>query len=141
MRWLLALVLMLIAAGTSQAADGPKASGTIDGKSLKIAETSVAEGVKAACRLLESCRDESLDQADERLRATQGDHLRFVLANPVTVTVMGEKLEVSELLIRQPLNTGVLWVQSEGKWRRFAKFEFQRVGPFESWLEQAPRAD
>jgi hypothetical protein len=121
--------------------DAPKASGTLDGRQVTFSEKRVAEGVKATVGLLESCHDESLYHADELKKARQGDHVRWVFPKPITADVMNEKIEFSELVIRLPLNTGVLWVRTGDKWRRYSKFEFQKQPPFEAWLRTAQQAE
>lgn len=140
MRCTLAVVL-LFAVAVRGADDAPKASGTLDGKQVKFPAKGVAAGVKATLGLLESCHDESLYQADELKKARQADHIRLAFAKPVAATVMGEKVEVAELVFRQPLNTGVFWVRAGDKWRRYAKYEFQKEAPFATWLRQAQPAD
>jgi hypothetical protein len=141
MRNVLLAVVVLVTANACRAEDAPKASGTLDGKKVKFPEKSVADGVKAAVGLLESCSDESLYQADELKKAEQGDHVRLVFAKPITVTVMREKVEVSELVLRLPMNTGVFWVRAGDKWRRYSKYEFQKEKPFAAWLGEVRPAD
>lgn len=137
MRCALAMVVVLFAAVAQGTDEPPKASGTLDGKRLTFPEKGVADGVKAAVGLLESCHDESPYQADELKKAEQGDHVRLVFAMPVAVTVMRVKLEVSELVFRRPLNTGVFWVRAGDEWRRYTKYEFGKQAAFEAWLKQA----
>src|SRR5262249_18318398 len=98
MRCGLATLVVLFASVAHGADDAPKATGTLDGKQLKFPEKGIADGVKATVGLLESCHSESLYQADERKKAEQGDHVRLVFPKPITVTVMNEKVEVSELV-------------------------------------------
>ena len=141
MRYALGVVFVLLAAAVSGAGDPPTASGTLDGRKLKFPEKGIADGVKAAVGLLESCSDESLYKADELRKAEQGDHVRLAFAEPITVTVMGEKVEVSELVFRRPLNTGVFWVRTGEKWRRYSKYEFRKEEPFAAWLREARPAE
>ena len=129
------------ASGTVAVDDGPKASGTLDGKKVQFPAKGVAEGVKATIGLLESCHDKSLYQAEERKKAERGNHVRLMFPKPITVTVMGQKVEVSELVFRLPLNTGVFWVRTGDKWRRYSKYEFRKEEPFVAWLRQAQPAD
>ena len=129
------------ARGTVAVKDLPKASGILHGKKVMFPGKSVADGVKAAVGLLESCHDESLFQADELKKAEGGDHVRLVFAKPVTVTVMGANVEVSELAFRLPMNTGVFWVRTGDKWRRYSKWEFEKEKPFAVWLREAEPAD
>ncbi len=122
------------ASGTLAIDDLPKVSSTLGGKQLKFPEKGIADGVKATVGLLESCCDESLYEAAELQKAEQGDHIRLAFPKPITVTVMHKKVEISELVFRRPLNTGVFWVRSQDKWRRYSKYEFQKQKPFMAWL-------
>jgi hypothetical protein len=141
MRCALATVVVMVVAGAGAADDAPKVTGTVDGKRLTFPEKSVADGIKATLGLLESCHDESLYHADERMKAEQGDHVRLEFPKPVAVTVMGKEFEISELVLRRPLNTGVFWVRTGGGWRRYAKYEFPKEEPLAAWLRQARSAD
>lgn len=137
MRSILLAVAVLVTAAACQVGDTPKATGTLDGKKVSFPEKSVADGVKATVGLLESCCDESLYQADEFQTARRGDHVRLVFAEPITVTVMEERVEVSELVLRLPLETGVFWLRSGDKVRRFTKYRYQMEVPFVAWLREA----
>ena len=139
MRCALAM-LMLFAAMARGADDVPKVTGTLDGKRLTFPEKGIADGVKATVGLLESCHDESLFQADELQTAETQDHVRLEFAKPIKVTLMGKEVEMSELLFRRPLNTGVFWVRAGDKWRRYTKYEFKKEEPFEAWLRTAQSA-
>ncbi len=134
--------LVVLLAAVAPAADGaPQATGTLDNKQLAFPEKGIPDGVKATLGLLESCHSEGLFQADELKQAEKGDHIRLVFPKPVTATVMDEKVEVAELVFRRPLNTGVFWVRTGDKWRRYSKYEFQKEQPFEQWLRQAQPAN
>jgi hypothetical protein len=135
------MVVVFIAAAAHAADDSPKASGRLGGEPVLFPEQGIADSVKAAIGLLESCHDEILYQADEFRKALQGDHVRLVFAKPITAGVMNEKIEFSELVFRMPLNTGVFWARTGDKWRRYSKFEFQKEEPFTAWLRQARPAD
>jgi len=137
MRSSLAMLVVLLAAVAYGADDAPKASGTLDGKQVKFPEKAVAQGMKATVGLLESCHSESLFEADELKKALRGDHVRLLLPKPITANVMNEKIELSELVFRLPLNTGVFWVRAGNKWRRYSKYEPQKERPFEVWLREA----
>lgn len=138
MRCLLVGVLVLFVTAAHGAEVPPKATGSREGKQLTFPEKGLFAGVKATISLLESCSDESAYKAEDLKKAEQGDHVRLVFAKPVTVLVMRQKLEVSELVFRQPLNTGVFWVRTGEKWRRFSKYTFDkaREDAFEAWLDQ-----
>ena len=139
MRCTLATIAILFA--TQGAEDAPAASGVLDGKRVAFPAKGVADGVKAAAGLLASCHDKSRFDADELKRARQGDHVRLVFPRPIAVEVMGARVEVSELLVRQPLNTGVIGVRAGGEWQRYAKYEFPKEAAFAAWLRQARPAD
>jgi hypothetical protein len=137
MRNVLFVALVLVTAAACRAEDTPKASGTLEGTKVKFPEKGIAEGVKATLGLLESCHDKSLYEADELKQAKEGDHIRLVFAKPITVRVVNEDVEVSELVFRLPTNTGVFWLRSGDKWRRYSKYEPQKVEPFLTWLREA----
>ena len=141
MRTVLVVTLVLVTAVACRAEDTPKASGILEGKKVKFPEKAVADGVKATVGLLESCHDSSLYEADELKKAKQGDHIRLVFAKPITVRVVNEDVEVSELVFRLPTNTGVFWLRSGEKWRRYSKYEVQKEEPFRAWLREAEPAD
>ena len=141
MRTILLAVFVLVTANICRAEDSPKATGIRDAKSVKFPNKGISDGVKATVGLLESCHDESEYQADEFKKAEQGDHVRLVFAKPTAVTVLGEKIEVSELVFRLPMNTGVFWLRSDGKVRRFTKYEPEKEDPFATWLKEAQPAD
>lgn len=141
MRNVLVAAVVLLTANVCRGEDSPKASGTLDGKRVKFPEKSVVDGVKATVGLLESCHSESLYQADELKRALQGDHIRLVFAKPITVRVNNEQIGFSELVFRLPMNTGVFWVRTGDRWRRYSKYEFKKEKPFAAWLREAQPAD
>jgi hypothetical protein len=141
MRCVVTAVVVLFAAAAHAAVDSPKASGHLEGKPVMFPEKGITDGVKATIGLLESCHDGSLYQADEFKKALQGDHVRLVFAKPITARVTNEKTEFSELVFRLPLNTGVFWVRTGDKWRRYSKYEFQKEEPFTAWLRQGRPAD
>jgi len=141
MRNVLIAAVVLLTANPCRADDVSKASGTLDGKGVKSPEKSVADGVKATVGLLESCHSESLYQEDEFKKALKGDHIRLVFTKPVTARVNNEQIEVLELVFRLPMNTGVFWVRTGDKWRRYSKYEFEKEKPFATWLREARPAD
>jgi hypothetical protein len=141
MTTLLAIVAVLCGTVAQGADDAPKASGIRDGKRITFPAKGIADGAKAAVSLLESCHDEGLYQDNERKLAEQGDHIRLVFAKPIPVTIMGKKIEMSELIFRLPSNTGVFWVRDGDTWRRYAKYEFQKEKPFTTWLREARSED
>lgn len=135
------LVLLFVASACPVADDAVRVSGRIDGKKVHFPAKGVAGGVKATIGLLESCSDHSLVSLDELRKAREGDHVRLVFAKPIPVTVMEQKFEASELVVRLPLNTGVIWLWSGTKVRRYAKFEHETAKLFETWLREAQPAD
>jgi hypothetical protein len=137
MRNVLVAAVVLLTANAYSVEDAPEASGNLDGKRVKFPEKSVADGVKATVGLLESCHSESLYQADEFKKALQGDHIRLAFAKPITARVNNDQIEFSELVFRLPMNTGVFWVRTGDKWRRYSKYEFEKEKPFAAWLREA----
>jgi hypothetical protein len=133
------------ASGTVAVDDLPKASGTLDGKKVQFPAKGVAEGVKATIGLLESCHAISdgtiAYTAADLKKAQQGDHVRLVFTKPITVTVLGNKIKVLELVFTQPLNTGVFWLRSGDKVVRCTKYEFEKQRRFEAWRNEAQPAD
>jgi hypothetical protein len=130
---ILAVFLLVSATAVHGANDAPRATGIIEGQKVKFPEKGIAEGVKATVGLLESCCDESLFQAAELQKARQGDHIRLVFPTPISVTVMRDKLDVSEVIFSR----GVFWLQSRNTFRRYSKYRFEKVKPFEEWRQQA----
>src|SRR5258708_4247287 len=114
--------------------EGTKASGTLDGTKVRFPAKSIAEGVKATITLLESCHsinDGTIPYTDADLKnAQQGDHVRLVFAKPFKV--FDGKVEVSELVFTQPMNTAVFWLRSGEKVGRYTKFEYQKGRAFEA---------
>jgi hypothetical protein len=141
MRCVVATVVVLFAAAAHAADDSPKSSGRLEGKPVLFPEKGIADGVKATIGLLESCHGESLYQADEFEKALQGDHARLVFAKSITARVLNEKIEFSELVFRLPMNTGVFWVRTGDKWRRYSKYDFPKEEPFTAWVRPARPAD
>jgi hypothetical protein len=142
MRCAAVLTVVVLFTAVAQGADGaPQVSGTLDGKPVKFPKKGLADGVKATVGLLESCHSESVYQADEFKKALKGDHVRLVCAKPITARVMEKEVEIAEMVFRLPMNTGVFWVRTGDKWRRYSKYEFQKERPFVAWLRDAQPAD
>jgi hypothetical protein len=141
MRFTPVLVLLFVATASQGADDAIKASAVLDGKKVQFPAKGVAEGVKATIGLLESCSSEGVYDAAELKKAEDGDHVRLVFAKPITVRPVNEKVEFSELVFRLPINTGVFWLRSGDKVRRFTKFQYSKEKPFQDWLREAQAAD
>lgn len=132
------LLIFAIATPAVRGADLPaRAAGVLDGQKVKFPAKEITNGVKATLGLLESCHDKSLYDAEEFKKARKGEHIRVIFPKAVPVTVMDEKLKISELVFRLPIHTGVFWVRSQSKWRRYSKFEFPKQQAFEKWLDTA----
>jgi hypothetical protein len=143
-----AILLAGIFSVTGQGAEGekdaakPKVTGNIatrvefkDAASEKVAE--------AALALLASCRhkDGEITDWDDLLRAAANKcFLRIRLPKPRPTTVNDDKLEVSELLVLLPLNTGSMYVRSGDKARRFAKYDHQVCVRLQELLKEAELA-
>jgi hypothetical protein len=141
MRSGIVLFAVLVAVEVGAADDAPKASAILDGKKLRFPEAGVAAGVKATTALLESSRDKSDGTVAELTKAQQGDHVRLVFPKPVAVMVLGENLAVAELVLTQPLNTGVFWLRVGDKVVRCTKYRFEKEQDFLAWRKEATVAD
>ena len=137
MRWVVMLVALVFVAQARGADDAPKTSATRDGTKFEFPEAGVAGGVKATIALLESCCNTSEGTAAELKAAREGDHVRLVFPKPVAVTVLGEKLAVSELVLTTPLNTGVFWLRVGDKVARCTKYEHEKTKGFTAWRNEA----
>ncbi len=124
-------------AGILIAEDAVKASATLEGKKMEFPEKGVAGGVRATTALLESCHDRSQGTLADLKKAQEGDHVRLLFAMPVTVTVGREKLEITELVLTQPLNTGVFWLRVGNKVVRCTKYRFEKEQDFVAWRNEA----
>src|SRR4051812_10260146 len=111
MRCAVVFFAALLVAEARGADDVPKASAILDGKKMQFPEKGIGSGVRATTALLESCHDRSEGTAADLKKAQEGDHVRLVFAKPIAVVVGGEKLEATELVFTQPLNTGVFWLR------------------------------
>ncbi|HKB01112.1 MAG TPA: Ig-like domain-containing protein [Gemmataceae bacterium] len=120
------------------AVDQVGVSGVRAGKRVWFPAQDVPEGVKATIAFLESCHSFSDGHAVADLqKALQGDHVRFVFAKPITVTVLDKKLEVTELVLTHPLNTGVFWVRAGNNVMCCSKYEYEKQKRFEAWRDAA----
>lgn len=137
MRYSFLLVVLVFAAEARGAGDGVRASATLDGQKVSFPEKGIADGVKATIALLKSCHSLSEGTAADLKAAQAGDHVRLIFEKPITVTVLDKKLHVSELVLTQPLNTGVFWVRSGGNVVRCTKYEPQKEHDFVTWRNQA----
>jgi hypothetical protein len=135
---LAAAILVTLAHGAD---DATKATAILDGKKMQFPEEGLAEGVKATITLLESCHSKGDGTAADLKKAGEGDHVRLVFAKPTAVTVLDEKLEVSELVFTQPLNTGVFWLRCGDKVVRCSKYEPRWEKDFIAWRNQATVAE
>ena len=141
MRCVAVLVAALFVAEIHGADAAAKASATIDGGKLQFPEKGTAGGVEATTAILESCHDKCDGTDSDMRKAREGDHVRLVFAVPVTVTVSGGKLEVSELVLTQPLDTGVFWLRTGDKVVRCAKYRFEKEAGFVAWRNEARAAE
>ena len=138
MRYAIVLVAAF-SAGVRGADDASKATATLQGKKMQFPEKGLATGVKATTALLESCAHKIEGTAAELKKAQEGDYVRLVFAKPVTVTVLDEQLEVSELVFTQPLNTGVFWLRVGDKVVRCTKYTIEKEKDFMAWASDAAK--
>ena len=110
------------------------ASRTLEGNTTQFPANSIAEGVKATVAVLESCSSSDAEgyTAADLKKALLGDHVRLVFAKPVTVMVLHDKLEVSEVVYA----AGVFWLRCGDKVVRTSKYRFEKWKPFEAWFRQ-----
>ena len=141
MRCAVVLVVALLFAEARGADDAPKASATLDGKKMQFPAKGIAGGVQATTALLESCYDKSEGTAADLKKAQEGDHIRLVFPKPIAVMVGGEKLDVTELVFTQPLNTGVFWLRVGDKVVRCTKYRFEKEKDFIAWRNEAKVAE
>jgi hypothetical protein len=137
MRSAFCLIVILFVAEVRGADDDPKASATLGGKKMLFPEKGVAAGVKATTALLESCCSKSDGSDAELKKAREGNHVRLVFLRPIKVTVLDEKLDVSELVFTQPLNTGVFWLRAANGVVRCSKYRFEKEKDFVNWRNEA----
>ena len=129
---------MLLIAGLAQGAEERvTAVISLDGKKQPIAEKEMAPGVKATVTLLESCTDVSPGTITDLTRAQAGNHIRFHFPSPIKVNIAGESLSVSEIVLTQPLNTGVFWLRSGDKVIRCTKYQFKKLEAYQAWQDRA----
>lgn len=125
--------------------DTASATAILDGKKMRFPAGEIAAGIQATIALLESCHDLSDNTvkytADDLKKAQKGDHVRLVFAKAVAVTVLGEKLKVSEVVFTQPLNTGVFWLRCGERVVRCTKYEFEKEKDFIAWRNKAKIAE
>jgi hypothetical protein len=141
MRLVLIPVLLLAAAPSRGADDAPKASRIVDGMALPFDPKGVADGVKATLALLESCHSDDWSgpnppTVDDVTKVLRGDHVRVVFAKPITVRVLNEKVEFSELVF----GAGAFWLRSGDKVLRYTKYEHDQYKLFQTWHRQPPPA-
>jgi hypothetical protein len=123
----------------------PRASGKLDGKRVTYSSDTIAEGVKATTALLESCHDCSDNSvrytAADLKKAQEGDYIHLLFAKPITVKVCDHEIKVTELVLTQPLNTGVFWLRSGSTFWRCSKYQVEKEKPFLAWRGQAQLED
>lgn len=145
---LAAILLAGIISVTGQGAQGekdaakPKVTGNIATR-VEFKDAAGEKVAEAAVALLASCRHkdgELVDWDDLLLATTNKCFLRIRLPKPRSTTVNDDKLEVSELLVLLPLNTGSIYIRSGDKARRFAKYDHQVCVRLQELLKKAELA-
>jgi hypothetical protein len=134
MRFTLVPILLFVATICHGADDATTASRTLDGMKAQFPARSIADGVTVLTGALKSCHSssESSDPVADLKKARQGDHVRFVFAKPVTLEVLGEKFEASEVVF----SAGVFWLRCGNKVQRCTKYEHEKMKLFEVWYRQ-----
>src|SRR5262249_23632009 len=132
MRFAPVLALLFVTTASRGAENPPTATRVIEGKKTTFPVKTVAEGVKVAIAALESChstawmggRPPTLQDLEQ---AWKGDHVRFVFAKPIMVSVLGDKIEITELVYSEKV--GFL-VRSGDKVVRGTKYEHDKMDRF-----------
>ncbi|HEX3149277.1 MAG TPA: hypothetical protein VHR66_14480 [Gemmataceae bacterium] len=142
MRSIATIAAVLFMATTCVAADEPtKATRVIEGSKTTLPDKSIADGVKLLTAVLESCHSRSDGTirytAQDVTVARQGDHVRFVLAKPITVEVLNVRIKMSAAVFAN----GVFWLVCGNEVVRCTKYEFDKMKPFEEWYRQTLPAD
>jgi hypothetical protein len=141
MRYVAVVTALFAATACLGADEPPKAIRVIEGRPTTFPEKSIPEGVGGLVGVIESCHalsDGTVKYTDQDLRtARNGDHVRFIFAAPLGVTVLGKKLEVSEAVFAE----GVLWLRSGKEVVRCSKYEFEKMKRFREWYRQTLPAD
>src|ERR1700722_11909824 len=102
------LILLLFTASVCHGDDHAlKVSGSFQGKKVQFPAKGLVEGVKATIDLVKTCCENSTSSPEALRKAEQGDHIRLVFAKPLTVEVMNETVEVSELILKLPMGDHV----------------------------------
>ncbi|MFL5340626.1 MAG: hypothetical protein ACJ8F7_10790 [Gemmataceae bacterium] len=136
MRFALVPILFLIAGSSYAADDAVEATRKIGGRTARFPAGSIEAGVNAVVGAVQSCSSKNDDTllytVNDLRKAQERDHVRMVFSKTVTVTVVGEKMEVSELVFA----AGVFWVRVGEKVRRCTKYEHEKMKVFEEWYRQ-----
>ena len=96
----------------------------------------------ASCSYSQQPNEGELPRWDDTLLDTLGKcHIRLRFPEPRAVNVMTRSLEVSEMLIALPLNTGSIWIRSGDRAARFAKWDSARARRLQETLDAAETSE
>src|SRR5262249_1459006 len=117
------IIFCALACGGAKPADAPEVHGLLATR-VQFAGDDREKVSAVAVKLLASCSTVPLPCTEEDWeRVFRRCHLHVKLAKPRTGTVNGrEKVQVAEMVISFPTNTGGVWVRSGNDYTYFAKF-------------------
>jgi hypothetical protein len=135
-------VLVFVAATCYGADEVEKATRKLDGEKTTFPAMTITEGLKAMIGAIESCSASTwgvkkpFELADLE-KAQKGDHVRFVFSKPITLTVMRDKVEVSEVVF----SAGAFWLRTGKKVLYCSKYQHEKMKTFETWYRQTLPVD
>ena len=142
MRYLATAAALLVAAASICAEEPAKATRVIDGMKTTFPDKTIRDGVKMLTDVLEACHyiagsrfengKEIKYSAEDVKNAQKGDHVRFVFARPIDITVLGNDFEVSEVVFAN----GAFWLVYDKNVVRCIKYEYEKMKKFEDWYRQ-----
>jgi|GEM_PF-3126027 len=142
MRFIIFSVLLLGTTASYAVDDAPKVTRKLDGDQTTFPAKSIDEGIKALIGALESCHSsdwagKNPPESADMQKAQNRDHVRFVFRKPITVRVVNEKMEISEVVFAD----GAFLLRSGKKVMRATKYEFKKFQPFAEWYRQTLPVD
>jgi hypothetical protein len=121
----------------------PQVSVIINDKKMEFAPEVRAKLVEEAVELLSSCIHKDLEPGRRLKDAMKESHLSVKFPSPRRVEVPVEEItvEVQEMVITLPLNSGGIWVRSDKGVIYFAKFKHTIVQELEKLLKESKHGD
>jgi hypothetical protein len=140
------LLFSAFAMSSVMAEDTTNVTAVIKGKSVEFSPEVRAQVVQKSVDLLSSCIHMNSKpkwgtgtQPQSIADAQKESHLRLVFSSARKVQVPAEKvtIQVREMVITLPLNTGGIWVRTENRVIYFAKFSHTTVEELQALLKGA----